>query len=299
MPPAPTRQLPRPSTFSIAAHDPDAQEWGVAVASKFLAVGSVVPFARAGVGAVATQSYANTTFGPAGLELMSQGYSAPDALSGLIAADQGRDQRQVGLVDAAGRAATFTGSECYSWAGGRTGEHYAAQGNILTGPEVVDRMVESYEALRGDLVDRLLAALSAGDAAGGDSRGRQSATVLVVKSGGGYAGFNDRYVDLRVDDHPAPIVELQRLVAMHRLYMSETRPEDILALDEGRTQLIQEILRRSGHRDGPIDGVYDEETRTAFRALNGAENLEGRWREEAEVDRVVLDYLGERFPPAG
>jgi uncharacterized Ntn-hydrolase superfamily protein len=288
---------PRPSTFSIVAHDPDAGEWGVAVASRFLAVGAVVPFARAGVGAVATQSYANMTFGPAGLALMAEGYAAQDALNGLLAADPGREHRQVGMVDGQGRAATFTGSECYSWAGGSTGLSYAAQGNILTGPEVVGRMAETFEGSGGALVDRLLQALAAGQEAGGDSRGQQSAALLVVRAGAGYAGFSDRYVDLRVDDHERPIEELARLLTMQKLLFFPTRPEDVLPIDSARATEIQQLLAHSGHRRATVTGVYDAETRDGLRALVGAENLENRWREGAEVDRVVLEYLTTRYAP--
>ncbi len=287
-----------PSTFSIVAHDPASQEWGIAVASKFLAVGAVVPWACATVGAVATQSYCNTTFGPAGLELLRQGYSAQDTLNGLLAADADRDQRQVGVADALGRTATFTGSSCYSWAGGRTGLNFAVQGNILAGPEVVDHLAESFEQSSGELVDRLVAALAAGQAAGGDRRGQQSAAVLVVRSGGGYAGFNDRFVDLRVDDHPTPIDELRSLVAMHRLYFFGTRDENVLPIDEARTRAIQDLLRRAGYRAAASTGQYDGETESAFRALCGSENLEGRWRSGAEVDRVVVDYLTSKYPPS-
>ena len=289
---------PRLATFSIVACHPDALEWGVAVASKFLSVGAVVPWARAGVGAIATQSYANTTYGPAGLELMAQGFSAGATLNGLIAADEEPRQRQVGVVDAAGGAATYTGEDCLPWAGGRTGDCFAAQGNILAGPAVVDRMAEAFDRTNGDLVDRLIAALGAGQAAGGDSRGQQSAALLVVKPNGGYGGYNDRYVDLRVDDHPAPIAELQRLLDMHKLYMFKTRPEDVLPIDRERARLVQMILRHSGDRDGPVNGIYDERTQAAFWNLCGTENLEGRWREGPEIDRVVLEYLVTKYGPS-
>lgn len=285
----------RPSTFSIVAHDPEAQEWGVAVASKFLAVGSVVPWARAGVGAIATQSYANTTYGPAGLTLLEQGYAAEDALQGLVTADGGRAERQAGIVDSQGRTATYTGESCYPWAGGRTGQHYAAQGNILMGKDVVDALAETFAGARGVLVDRLFAALSAGQDAGGDSRGQQSAALLVVKPHGGYAGFNDRYVDLRVDDHPTPIAELGRILDIHKLLMFKARPQDILVVDEALARQIQDLVRRSGAAEIPVTGRYDQPTQRAFRALCGRENLEGRWREGREVDRVVLDYLLEKY----
>jgi len=220
---------------------------------------AVVPWARAGIGAIATQSYANTTFGPAGLELLAQGYSAQDALNGLLAADEGRKQRQVGVVDGQGGSATFTGEECFAWAGGRAGQQYAAQGNILTGPAVVDRMAETFEAISGLLVDRLLAALAAGQEAGGDSRGQQSAALLVVRPRGGYAGFNDRAVDLRVDDHPAPIEELARLLEMHKLYFFAAAPEDVITIDpalgralEGREPTFaRRRLRKPRVRLGP------------------------------------------------
>lgn len=291
--------LSRPvRTFSIVAHDPNELEWGVAVASKFLAVGSVVPWARASVGAVATQAYANTTFGPAGLDLMALGYSAESSLAGLLAADDGRAQRQLGLVDAEGRPATFTGEECHSWAGGRTGAGYAAQGNILAGPHVVDALAETFEASSGPLADRLLAALAAGQDAGGDRRGQQSAALLVVKPKSGYGAFNDRYVDLRVDDEERPIDRLRGLLDMHKLYMFETRPEDVLPIDEARATRIQEILLTSGHRQAAPTGHYDASTKRELWELCGSENLEGRWREGPEIDRVVLDYLAGKYGAA-
>lgn len=289
------KRRPRPSTFSIVAHDPEVQEWGVAVASRFLAVGAVVSWARAGVGAIATQSYANATFGPVGLAFLANGYSAQDTLNGLTAADGGRDERQVGVVDARGGAATFTGRECFDWAGGRTGTYYAAQGNILTGPDVVDQMAEIFEQTGGPLVDRLLAALAAGQEAGGDSRGQQSASILIVRVGAGYGGFNDRSVDLRVDDHPAPIDELRRLLDIHSLLNLKTRQEDILDITGERARQIQTILRGAGNESVSESGTYDESTQVALAALVGKENLEGRWREGAEIDRVVLEYLSEKY----
>ncbi|MGH2673741.1 MAG: DUF1028 domain-containing protein, partial [Actinomycetota bacterium] len=189
-------------TFSIVAADLDAGDWGVAVASKFLAVGAVVPYARAGVGAVATQAWANTDFGPEGLDLMAAGSPAPEVLAQLIHGDEGRADRQAGIVDGQGLPATFTGQDCLEWAGGMTGPGFACQGNILVGEEVVAAMGDAFAGTTGDLVDRLLAALLAGDEAGGDRRGRQSAALLVVREGGGYEGRSDRYVDVRVDEHP-------------------------------------------------------------------------------------------------
>ncbi|MBN9122151.1 MAG: DUF1028 domain-containing protein [Planctomycetes bacterium] len=202
------------ATFSVVGYDPEAKEWGVAVASKFLAVGSVVPWAEAGAGAVATQSYANVTFGPKGLELMRKGTTAEGAIKALTDDDEGRDQRQVGMVDAKGEAFTYTGKKCLAWAGGKTGKHFACQGNILAGPEVVDAMAKAFEEAKGPLAWRLMASLEAGDKAGGDRRGKQSAAVCVAKAKGGYAGLNDRYIDFRVDDHKEPIPELVRVLAL-------------------------------------------------------------------------------------
>jgi uncharacterized Ntn-hydrolase superfamily protein len=206
---------PDPATFSIAAADPATGEVGVAVASRFFAVGSVVPFVRAGAGAVATQASANTSFGPNGLDLMDRGAKAEEALKILLRADAGRDRRQVGLVTASGDSATYTGPGCNSWAGGRRGANYAVQGNILTGEAVVAAMEKSFLGTKGKpLAERLLEALASGDAAGGDSRGRQSAALLVCRAKGGYNGLSDRAIDVRVDDHTDPFRELSRLVAM-------------------------------------------------------------------------------------
>src|SRR5215211_6485774 len=235
------------ATFSIVGFDPETDSLGVAVQSKFLAVGSVVPWARAGVGAVATQAMANYNYGPWGLELMAQGNTADETVEDLISADEDREHRQIGVVDGRGRAATFTGSECFDWAGGVTGEHYAAQGNILVGGETVEAMARTYEATGGDLAARLLSALDAGQTAGGDSRGKQSAALLIVREGGGYGSDNDRVVDLRVDDHPDPIKELVRIRDLHTLYFGETMPEDVVVVDgEVRVQ-VAEALRRSGY----------------------------------------------------
>src|SRR5262249_22125716 len=189
------------NTFSIVAYDPEHKEWGVGVASKYLAVGSVVPWAKAGVGAVATQAAVNTSYGPKGLELMAEGKSAEEAIKTVTEMDKGRDVRQVAMVDAKGNAATFTGDRCNKWAGGKIGSHYACQGNILTGEEVVEAMAKAYEEAKGPLAWRIMAALEAGDKAGGDRRGKQSAAILVVRDRGGADGQNDRAIDFRVDDH--------------------------------------------------------------------------------------------------
>jgi uncharacterized Ntn-hydrolase superfamily protein len=215
---APMKSEPPPSdrvnTFSICAYDPDKQEWGVAVASKYLAVGAVVPWAKAGVGAVATQSYVNVSLGPKGLDLMAAGKSAEDALKTLVEADNGRALRQLGLVDAKGEVATFTGEKCNAWAGGKTGKYYACQGNILAGEKVIEAMAKAFEESKGALAWKLMNALDAGDQAGGDKRGKQSAALLVVRDKGGPLGLNDRYLDFRVDDHKDPVPELARILAL-------------------------------------------------------------------------------------
>lgn len=205
-------ESPKGGTFSIVAFDPVNQDWGVAVASKFFAVGSVVPWAKAGVGAIATQAFANTSFGLRGLLILEQGADAGAALKILVASDTGRAQRQLGIVDAKGNVATYTGEKCNAWAGGVEGVNFVCQGNILAGEKVVKAMAKAFETGKGELAERLLAALEAGDAAGGDSRGRQSAAILVVHPGGGYGGWDDRYLDIRVDDDPQPIKGLRRMM---------------------------------------------------------------------------------------
>lgn len=208
------------ATFSIAGYDSATGEIGVAVASKFLAVGSVVPWVRAGVGAIATQAHANTTYGPDGLALLKKGLGAQAVLDSLIAMDEGRDERQAGIVDAGGGSATYTGKGCMAWAGGRAGENYACQGNILVDENTVNAMARTFEETTGPLATRLLRALRAGEDAGGDSRGKQSAAIYIAKEGGGYQGLNDRYIDLRVDDHENPITELQRLLSIQLAYQA-------------------------------------------------------------------------------
>jgi uncharacterized Ntn-hydrolase superfamily protein len=277
------------ATFSIVAFDPETDSLGVAVQSKFLAVGSVVPWARAGVGAVATQAMANYNYGPRGLDLMAEGYSAEQTVEALVSADDDREHRQVGVVDARGRAATFTGSECFDWAGGVTGENYAAQGNILVGRETVEAMARSYEETDGDLATRLLSALDAGQGAGGDSRGKQSAALLVVREGGGYGGDNDRVVDLRVDDHPEPIRELIRIRDLHTLYFGETRPDDVIALDGDVRAEVADALLRAGYFEGP--DVGDDDLFDALRAYIRTENFEEREQRRGFLDRAVLEYL--------
>jgi uncharacterized Ntn-hydrolase superfamily protein len=279
------------STFSVVAYDPDRGEWGVAVASKFLAAGAVVMHARAGAGAVATQAHANVSYGPRGLELMAAGVPAPEVVRLLTEEDEQRNVRQVGLVDASGRTATFTGENCLPWAGGIAGEGFACQGNILAGEQVVRAMADAFLTTRGPLARRLHAALLAGDRAGGDRRGRQSAGILVVRAGGGYGGLGDRYMDLRVDDHPDPVVELGRLIDLHDLYFLPPAPEDIVPLDEALIREIQEGLRALGYWVGATDGRWSPELEAALSTYEGIENLEERHRRGPEIDRKVLSYL--------
>jgi uncharacterized Ntn-hydrolase superfamily protein len=284
------------STFSIVAYDPERQEWGVAVQSKFLAVGAVVPWAQAGAGAVATQAHANLSFGPEGLALMAQRLSAQEALDELVAADEGRARRQAGLVDAYGTAATFTGQECTAWAGGLIGDHYAVQGNILVSGATVETMALAFEQAEGELADRLVAALAAGQAAGGDRRGQQSAAVLVVRQGGGYGGNNDRYLDLRVDDDPAPIDRLAALVDLHHLFFKPPEPGEMVPVEGELAREVQQILHWAGYYDGPLSGEYDESTRRALTALVGNENFEERFDEDGgRISRQVLDVFRQKF----
>lgn len=244
------------STFSIVACDLKAQEWGVAVQSKFLGVGSVVPWAKAGVGAVATQARANTTYGPRGLELMESGSSAQEAVHELTTADPDCSVRQVAMVDADGNASAFTGPDCMNWAGHIIGRGFSCQGNILAGPQVVEGMANAFSKASGDLADRMIAALQGGQQVGGDSRGRQSAAIMVAKDKGGYNGFTDRYFDLRVEDNLEPIEELKRIVELYRFVFLEKKPESIpysgtILFD------LQGALRRLGYYKGDLNGITD------------------------------------------
>jgi uncharacterized Ntn-hydrolase superfamily protein len=285
-----------PSTFSIVAYDPQAQAWGIAVASKFLAVGSVVPWARAEIGAVATQSYANTSFGPRGLDFMEAGLSASQALERLLEEDPERELRQVGLVDRQGGSVTYTGKSCYSWAGGIASQNFAAQGNILAGEQVVSALVETFTKTNGDIPHRLLAALLAGDRAGGDRRGRQSAAIYVVKSKGGYGGFNDRWVDYRVDDHPNPILRLGELLELHDLYFSKSHESDQVILEGEVLIHLQMIMSRLGYYQDQPSHQYDEKTRTALEAFMGNENFEERVDiKTGKMDKPVYEHILRQF----
>jgi uncharacterized Ntn-hydrolase superfamily protein len=267
-------------TFSIAACDLDAGQWGVATQSKFLAVGSVVPWAEPHVGAVATQAYANPRYGPDGLELLREGVTAEEAVKRLTSADEGREHRQLGIVDSEGGSASFTGSECNDWAGGRTGAGYAAQGNILVSAETVDAIAETFESSSGPLAERLIECLAAAQAAGGDSRGQQSAALLVVEKDGGYAGLSDVVIDLRVDDHERPVEELRRLYGLHQQLFGKTPRSQWIELDDKLRDELRERLSKLGYE--------------RLEEWAGVENLEERVDGEDAIDPVVLEELRRR-----
>ena len=278
-----------PSTFSIVAFDPKTKDLGVAVESKFVAVGAVVPFARAGIGAVATQSYANTAYGPKALAMMKRGLAAKDVLKKLIAADKDAAQRQVGLVDARGRAASHTGKGCIAWAGHLVGSSYACQGNLLAGEEVVKAMSRTFEVTQGDLPVRLLAALSAGQRAGGDRRGQQSAALLVVREDGGYGGFNDRWIDVRVDEHPQPIEELIRAFNVYDVtLLNREDPKDVVRLTSDVVREVQTGLTKLGLYRGPVSGRLDAKTKDAFEGWVEVNNFENKLRRDDKIWGSVL-----------
>ena len=271
------------ATYSIVACDLLSGQWGVAVQSKFLAVGSVVPWAEPQVGAIATQSYANPRYGPDGLALLREGRTAEEVVAALTAADEGRDERQVGVVDGAGRAATFTGEACNDWAGGRTGECYAAQGNILVSAATVDALAATFESnAHLELGQRLIECLAAAQAAGGDRRGQQSASLLVVEKDAGYAKLSDTVIDLRVDDHDRPIAELRRLFSLHEELFGATPEEDWVDVDDALRAELGERLARLGHT-GELPQAFDD--------WAGAANLEERVEGVSRIDPIVLEAL--------
>jgi uncharacterized Ntn-hydrolase superfamily protein len=285
------------ATFSVVGVDLKTGDVGIAVASKFLACGAVVPWASAGAGAVATQSFANTAYGPDGLALMRSGLSAEATLAKLVAEDADRDLRQAGLVDTRGGSATFTGSGCHGWAGGEVGDGFAVQGNILAGPDVVAAMAAAYRAAAGSLAERLLAGLIAGDKAGGDKRGRQAAALYVARPEGGYLGKNDVLVDLRVDDHKDPVSELGRLLDIWDFYFGISAPEDRIAIEGPVLVELKQIMHRAGYYRGDVMPVWDEATAKALDAFSGTENFEERMNiKNRTIDAPVLAHLRRAFP---
>jgi len=277
------------ATFSIVAADPATGEVGVAVQSKFLAVGSVVPWAKAGVGAVATQSWANTAYGPEGLALLEKGLSPEAVIDKLIADDPGRSLRQVAVINADGEASAFTGHECYDWAGHKIGKHHSCQGNILVSEKTVSEMSRTFEESSGPLAERLLQAISAAQHAGGDSRGKQSAAVYVLQKEAGYGGYNDVKVDLRVDDHPEPIKELRRLYELHKMYAAPSAEK--LPIKEDMLTVIVEQLVKLDLLASVDHSNYDSEVKEALKTFCLRENFDDHWSEETLIDESVLEYL--------
>ena len=281
-------------TFSIVAVDPEKGDLGVAVASKFIAAGSVVPWVKVRVGGVATQAWANVRFGPLVLRLLEANYSPRKAVETLLSTDPRREHRQLGVVNVKGEAYAYTGKECLEYAGHIVGEGFAVQGNILAGPEVLEAMVKAYETTGGELVDKLLAALKAGDSAGGDRRGKQSAAIIVVRPCGGYGGCEegaDKYVDLRVDDHPEPVVELERLFKIWEITILEREdPSDVVDIAEVAAE-IQEALRRLGYYSGEITGKPDKETMEALKRWMAINNFENKMRRDGKLWGTVYRFL--------
>ncbi len=287
--------LPRFGTFSIVAYDRDTATWGVAVQSKFISVGAVVPVAEAGVGAIATQALANVAYGPEGLTLLRQGLAAPEVVRRLTEADPGREERQLGVVDANGGSASFTGSKCMEWAGHVVGNGFACQGNILFGPEVVQAMARTYESTGGDILDRLLAALAAGQREGGDRRGMQSAALYAVRKGGGYGGGNDRWVDIRVDEHPSPIEELKRVFQVYDMTMlNREDPTTLLVIEGDVARGLQHDLGVLGYYSGRLTGNWDAVSQAAFTRFLGEHNFENKARDDGKVWPSIVNYLRER-----
>ena len=282
-------------TFSIVAYDPKTKDLGVAVESKFPAVGVAVPSAQAGVGAIATQSYSNTTYGPRGLAMLKRGMTPALVLKALTARDRDREKRQVGIVDARGRAASFTGKECHAWAGHVVGKHYACQGNILASEHVVAALARAFERTDGDLPAKLLSALVAGQDAGGDRRGQQSAALVVVRKKGGYGGYNDRWIDLRVDDHPRPIEELIRVFHVYDMtILTREDPRNVVEITPDVARFVQRFLAGAGLYPGPVHGTWDARTRDAFDVWMGIENLENKMRDDGKMWGSVWLHLHER-----
>ena len=283
-----------PSTFSIVAYDRNNGDLGVAVQSKFIAVGAVVPWAKAKVGAVATQASANTSYGPRGLKMLESGLTSTEVLERLLSEEEGDRVRvqQVAIADSKGNVAVHTGNQCMEWAGHVTGDGYSCQGNILAGPRVVEAMARAYERTKGDLADHLFAALVAGQKAGGDRRGQESAAMLIVRENGGYEGFTDRYIDLRVDDHPRPIEELRRVFDVYDMTMlSREDPSNLIRIAGSVIQAIQRDLRALGFYKGPTADTYDESTKKALVDFVNVNNFENRMHEEGLIWKSILNYL--------
>lgn len=278
-------------TFSIVARDPVTKELGIAVQSKFLAVGCSVPWAKAGIGAIASQALCNYDIGEIGLRMLAKGYSAEETKRALCALDNDIEDRQFGIVDANGGSATFTGKNCFDYGGGIAEENLACQGNILVSRATVEALADTYKKTEGCFAHRLVTALDAAQEAGGDRRGRQSAALLIVKKNGSYGGYNDRYIDLRVDDDKEPIKKLAHLLKLHEMYFERTKEHEKLEVDAELAGNIQSALKKLGYYKHDINSVYDELTREAFKAFCGWENFEERINEGNIVDKNVIDHL--------
>jgi len=285
----------RKMTFSIVAYDPEKKEWGVAVQSKFIAVGSIVPFAKVNVGAVATQAWANTSYGPKSLALLEQGMTAEETVKIITQHDEKREHRQVGIVDSFGNAASFTGKKCFDWAGHVIGENYACQGNILVSEDTVLAMSHAYRETSGDLVEKLLAALEEGQEAGGDSRGKQSAAILIVKEEGAYDGGTDRYINVRVDEHEHPIKELRRVFELYDLsLLKRDEPDDKVKLGGDVMKTIKEVLKIDGFYDGKINTKYDDVTKESLQKWMHTNNFEVKEREDNYMWGAVYRFIEKR-----
>jgi uncharacterized Ntn-hydrolase superfamily protein len=285
-------KLSRPSTFSVVARDPSNGDFGIIVQSKFPAVGSVVPWAKAEVGAIATQAWANVSYGPRGLDLLMSGKTASETLRILLKDDSGAEHRQVSIVDQKGHVATHTGKECMNWAGHYNGEGFACQGNILAGEDVISNMTTAYERTKGDLIDKLFAALNAGQAAGGDRRGMQSAAILVVRKEGGYEGGNDRYVDVRVDEHPSPIKELERIFKIYDMtLLSREDPINLRRIEGNLSKGIQRALVSLGYLDTISTDAFPDKAKSALAEWTNTNNFENKARDDGTIWQSVVDYL--------
>jgi uncharacterized Ntn-hydrolase superfamily protein len=297
--PSPVSRVGTPlvSTFSIAARDPANGDLGVAVQSKFPNVRVAVPYAKAGVGAVATQSFSNSDFGTKGLELLALGATPQEVLTIVGRDDPDLQDRQVGIVDAKGRSATFTGKKCFDWAGGRTGPDYAIQGNILVSEATVDAMEKAFLATRGALADRLLAAIKAGAEAGGDKRGRQSAALVVVRQGASYDAKSDRYIDISVYDAKDPIAEIFRLYELQKVHFERSDPKDVISIGGADAVYLQKLLGKKGFHKGRTDGVWDETSTNALADYMGWENYDTRIRRDGKIDRKILELIRQKEGP--
>ncbi len=288
------------ATYSICGLDPKTGEIGIAVQSKFMCVGAIVPYGEAGTGIVATQSWANTSFGPKAMEMLKKGMEPEKIIEVMLAEDEGKEFRQVGVLSADGKSAAFTGNQCFSWAGNISGENFTCQGNILAGPQVIEAMAKTFQNTGGDLAERLLQALEAGTEAGGDRRGKQAAALLVLKDKGGYGGFNDRYIDLRVDEHREPVKELRRLHNLYKLYFYKSAPENIVKVEGSLFAGVQQLLvewdyiKAEDQTNTPTQAFWE-----AVNSFHLMENFDERIQPAGLIDLEVVEFMRSNIPPRG